>query len=69
MEWDSMVFLPYDSERRRRQRKWVQGMFNDKTSLQLYDTIRRRETYKLLLALVDDPAHFAMHMKRYALSH
>ena len=65
MEWDSMVFLPYDSERRRKQRKRVQNMFNDKISLQLYDTIRRRETYKLLLALVEDPAHFAMHMKRY----
>ncbi|KAH9834630.1 cytochrome P450 [Rhodofomes roseus] len=65
MQWDSSVFLPYDSESRRKQRKWIESAFNDKAALQSYEPIRQRETYKLLHSLMNEPEGFAMHVKRF----
>lgn len=57
------MFLPYDSERRRKQRKWIQAVFGDQAALKSYDTIRQRETYKLIQALAQDPGNFVMLIK------
>ncbi|TFY58715.1 hypothetical protein EVJ58_g6244 [Rhodofomes roseus] len=65
MEWFTVVLLPYDSESRRRQRKWIQHAFNDKDAIITHEPIRRRETYKLLLSLMQEPEDFVTHVKRF----
>ncbi|KZT71990.1 hypothetical protein DAEQUDRAFT_736468 [Daedalea quercina L-15889] len=50
--------------RRRKQRRWIQAMFNDQAALRSYDRIWQRELYKLLLALMQTPENFVMHIER-----
>lgn len=64
MEWNTIIFLPYDSEHRRKQRKWIQAVFGDHAALKSYDMIRKRETYKLIQALAQDPGNFVLLIKR-----
>jgi len=67
MQWYTAVLLPYNSEPRRKQRRWIQHAFGDKDAIQLHEPIRRRETYRLLLSLMHEPKDFIAHVKRSVL--
>ena len=49
----------------RQQRKWFQQMLMSKSSVESYQPLQRREVNRLLLDLLQKPAEFQYHMKRY----
>ena len=64
--WDlNVVFLPYDNEHRRKQRRWIQGAFGDRIAVQRLEALRERETCILLSSLMSEPEGFKHHIKRY----
>ncbi|KAI0734033.1 cytochrome P450 monooxygenase [Fomitopsis betulina] len=50
----------------RQQRKWFQQMLMSKSSVESYQPLQRREVNRLLLDLLQNPANFQYHLKRYA---
>ncbi|EPT01064.1 hypothetical protein FOMPIDRAFT_112035 [Fomitopsis schrenkii] len=50
----------------RQQRKWFQQMLMSKSSVESYQPLQRREVNRLLLDLLNNPADFQYHMKRFA---
>ncbi|KAI0338581.1 cytochrome P450 [Trametopsis cervina] len=65
MGWDCVVtHFPY-GERFRKHRKWIQAGFQEKNALEGYRHIQHREACTLLLGLIDNPAEYESHIKRF----
>lgn len=63
--WDpTLVFAPYHSESRRKQRRWVQAAFGEKDTIRQYEHMQYRETHFLLQNLIQTPHDFAKHTNR-----
>ncbi|KAH9929386.1 cytochrome P450 [Fomitopsis serialis] len=64
--WDpDVITLPYNSEHRRKQRRWIQNAFGDKAAVRQFEKLQQRETYILLSALIHEPHDFTKHTSRY----
>ncbi|EPT00020.1 hypothetical protein FOMPIDRAFT_91063 [Fomitopsis schrenkii] len=57
--------LPYRTEHHRMQCRWMWSSFGDKRSLKKLEQLRARETYTLLMGLMESPDDLALHVKRY----
>ena len=67
LEWDpNLSFLPYGSERRQKQRRWIQNAFGDKAAVHKFTSLQQREACILLSGLIEAPHDFVLHIKRYA---
>ncbi|TFY68456.1 hypothetical protein EVJ58_g998 [Rhodofomes roseus] len=64
--YPNTVLLPYHSEARRRQRRWIQAAFGEKGAVRKYEGLQRRETCIFLLSLMETPKDFTMHIIRFA---
>ncbi|EPT00008.1 hypothetical protein FOMPIDRAFT_1123534 [Fomitopsis schrenkii] len=60
--------LPYDCERRRKQRRWIQNTFGDKATVGQFQSLQQREACILLSGLMGTPQDFVLHIKRYLAS-
>ncbi|KAH9929336.1 cytochrome P450 [Fomitopsis serialis] len=60
-----MALLVELSEGHRKQRRWIWSAFGEKKAVQNYRDLRERETYTLLLGLMERPDDFALHIKRH----
>ncbi|OBZ74478.1 O-methylsterigmatocystin oxidoreductase [Grifola frondosa] len=66
MGWDSVLNNLSYGERFRKHRKWIQDAFQAKPALMSYRPLQRRETYTLLLGLMNRPADVQEHLRRWA---
>ncbi|EPS99958.1 hypothetical protein FOMPIDRAFT_1123474 [Fomitopsis schrenkii] len=67
--WDpTLVFAPYHSEHRKKQRRWVQAAFGEKDTIRQYENMQQRETYRLLQSLMQTPGDFVKHMNRFTVA-
>jgi len=57
-------FMPF-SEQWRRHRKWFQGALETKSMLEGYRVLQRREARRLLSELIQAPAQYSLHIKRF----
>ena len=56
--------LPYDSQRRQVQRRWIQNAYGDKIAVQRFEGMQQREACILLSGLIERPGDFVLHLKR-----
>ncbi|KZT68558.1 cytochrome P450 [Daedalea quercina L-15889] len=61
----SVPFLPYRSESRRKQSRWMRNAFGEKNSVQSFDRLKERETYIFLLGVMETPNDYVLHTKRF----
>lgn len=65
LEWEPFLpFLPYDSQRRQVQRRWIQNAYGDKIAVQRFEGMQQREACILLSGLIERPGDFVLHLKR-----
>ncbi|TFY68462.1 hypothetical protein EVJ58_g1002 [Rhodofomes roseus] len=64
--WDpTLALAPYQSESRRKQRRWVQAAFGEKDTLRTYEALQQRETCIFLENLIQTPKDFILHITRF----
>ncbi|KAH9834581.1 cytochrome P450 monooxygenase [Rhodofomes roseus] len=64
--WDpTLALAPYQSESRRKQRRWVQAAFGEKDTLRAYEALQQRETCIFLENLIQTPKDFILHITRF----
>ena len=64
----SVPLLPYKSEDRQKQRRWIRSMYGEKRVMKAFDHLKMRETCILLLGLMDGAENLGLHVKRYEYS-